>query len=122
MYVISKICYLSFNFDNLTQVCPKNDECSDDVDTTRTLMSPTSLKIPEKRAPSPNSTALQQGQISPHHLPRHHQSPKTGSPGTGSPTSIQSRGSFRRRNKSAGAIVKSTFEQYEEKPLPALRQ
>lgn len=85
-------------------------------------MSPTSLKIHDKRCPSPGSTNTQPGQVSPHHLPRHHQSPKTGSPGTGSPTNIQSRGSFRRRNKSAGAIVKSTFEQYEEKPLPALRQ
>ncbi|KAI4468648.1 glycine- glutamate- thienylcyclohexylpiperidine-binding protein [Holotrichia oblita] len=102
-------------------VCSKNDDCGEENDGSRTLMSPTSIKIHDKRCPSPSSTNTQQGQVSPHHLPRHHQSPKTGSPGTGSPTNIQSRGSFRRRNKSAGAIVKSTFEQYEEKPLPALR-
>jgi hypothetical protein len=72
----------------------------------------------DKRA---NSPQINQTQVSPLHVPRH-QSPKKGSPNTGSPTSIQTRGSFRRRNKSAGAIVKSTYEMYEDKPLPALRQ
>lgn len=71
----------------------------------------------EKRPISPNQ--LHTSQVSPLHMPRH-QSPKSSSPSTGSPTNIQSRGSFRRRNKSAGA--KSTYEMYEEKPLPALRQ
>nr|CAH7766447.1 unnamed protein product [Callosobruchus chinensis] len=102
-------------------VCPKNDESSaDDIDSNnqnKNLLSPVLTKNPSdsRRVSSPNQT-------SPAHLPRHH-SPKTGSPSTGSPTNIQTSrpGSFRRRNKSAGAIVKSTYEMYEEKPLPALR-
>ncbi|CAH1965536.1 unnamed protein product [Acanthoscelides obtectus] len=102
-------------------VCPKNDESSiDDIDSNnqnKNLLSPVLSKNPSdsRRVSSPNQT-------SPAHLPRHH-SPKTGSPSTGSPTNIQTSrsGSFRRRNKSVGAIVKSTYEMYEEKPLPALR-
>lgn len=84
-------------------------------------MSPTLLKIPpDKRSSSPNTPHLYQLPASP--LNRHN-SPKTGSPSTGSPTNFQHRNSFRRRNKSAGAIItKSTYEQYEDKPLPALRQ
>ncbi|XP_060527673.1 centrosomal protein of 104 kDa isoform X2 [Cylas formicarius] len=91
--------------------CPKNDECAEVTDN-RHLLSPTAVKS-ERRTSSPS-------QVSPLHAPRH-QSPKMGSPSTGSPTSMQNRGSFRRRNKSAGAITKSTYEMYEEKPLPALR-
>lgn len=76
---------------------------------------------PDKRDSSPNRPHLYQVPASP--LNRHY-SPKAGSPSnTGSPTNFQQRNSFRRRNKSAGAIItKSTYEQYEEKPLPALRQ
>ncbi|XP_022908235.1 centrosomal protein of 104 kDa [Onthophagus taurus] len=116
--------YQQLNVEQLLEengVCSKNDECSDEPDLTRNLLSPTSLKISEKRCASPApSSHILQVHVSPHHIPRH-QSPKMGSPNTGSPTNLHSRGSFRRRNKSAGAIVKSTFEQYEEKPLPALR-
>nr|XP_023030197.1 centrosomal protein of 104 kDa [Leptinotarsa decemlineata] len=101
-------------------VCPKNDECSDDADNiNKNLLSPVLPKTSsDKRASSPNQ--LNHSQVSPLHMARH-QSPKTGSPSTGSPTNNQSRGSIKRRNKSAGATVKSTYEMYEEKPLPALR-
>ncbi|XP_063905541.1 centrosomal protein of 104 kDa isoform X1 [Zophobas morio] len=99
--------------------CPKNDECNDETDaSSKNPLSPTLLRVSnDKRA---NSPQINQSQVSPLHVPRH-QSPKKGSPSTGSPTNITTRGSFRRRNKSAGAIVKSTYEMYEEKPLPALR-
>ncbi|XP_008195174.2 centrosomal protein of 104 kDa [Tribolium castaneum] len=98
--------------------CPKNDECLDETDACKNPLSPTLLRVSnDKRS---NSPQINQTQASPLHVPRH-QSPKKGSPSTGSPTNIQTRGSFRRRNKSAGAIVKSTYEMYEEKPLPALR-
>lgn len=100
-------------------MCPKNDECSTDETEHKNSISPTLLKPPERSSSTPNTPHL--SQTSPLHNSRYH-SPKTGSPSTGSPTNIQTRGSFRRRNKSAGAIVKSTYEQYEEKPLPALRQ
>ncbi|XP_074035706.1 centrosomal protein of 104 kDa isoform X2 [Leptinotarsa decemlineata] len=101
-------------------VCPKNDECSDGADNiNKNLLSPVLPKTSsDKRASSPNQ--LNHSQVSPLHMARH-QSPKTGSPSTGSPTNNQSRGSIKRRNKSAGATVKSTYEMYEEKPLPALR-
>ncbi|XP_018562856.1 centrosomal protein of 104 kDa [Anoplophora glabripennis] len=101
-------------------VCAKNDELHDDADNvSKNLLSPVlSKNCVDKRPISPNP--VHTSQISPLHMPRH-QSPKSGSPSTGSPTNIQSRGSFRRRNKSAGAIIKSTYEMYEEKPLPALR-
>lgn len=98
-------------------MCSKNDETSDEPDN-KNVLSPILTKN-DKRATSPSH--LHPHPISPLHMPRHH-SPKTGSPSTGSPTNIQTRGSLRRRNKSAGAIVKSTYEMYEEKPLPALRQ
>ncbi|XP_044263745.1 centrosomal protein of 104 kDa [Tribolium madens] len=100
--------------------CPKNDECLDETEAPsgKNPLSPTLLRVAnDKRS---NSPQINQTQVSPLHVPRH-QSPKKGSPSTGSPTNIQTRGSFRRRNKSAGAIVKSTYEMYEEKPLPALR-
>lgn len=100
-------------------MCSKNDECTEDTDH-KNSVSPTVLKPPERSLSTPNTPHLS-SQTSPLHNSRYH-SPKTGSPSTGSPTNIQTRGSFRRRNKSAGAIVKSTYEQYEEKPLPALRQ
>lgn len=95
---------------------PKNDECNE-IDTSfKNPLSPTLLKVAnDKKANSLYN------QVSPMHVSRH-QSPKKGSPCSGSPTSIQTRGSFRRRNKSAGAVIKSTYEMYEEKPLPALRQ
>ncbi|XP_030760199.1 centrosomal protein of 104 kDa [Sitophilus oryzae] len=96
--------------------CPKNDECLEEPDNNKHLLSPIIMRS-DRRSSSPNQTHMLQ-QASPMHIPRH-QSPKMGSPCTGSPT--PSRGSFRRRNKSAGAAAKSTFEMYEEKPLPALR-
>ncbi|XP_031327961.1 centrosomal protein of 104 kDa-like [Photinus pyralis] len=99
-------------------VCLQNDECVDEDSSHRNVMSPTSKA--DKRIPSPSVTCLSQGSVSPIHNPRH-PSPKTGSPCTGSPTNIQTRGSLRRRNKSAGAITKTSYEQYEEKPLPTLR-
>ncbi|KAG5899830.1 hypothetical protein JTB14_012301 [Gonioctena quinquepunctata] len=101
-------------------VCPKNDECLEGPDhMNKNLLSPVMPKSSlDKRSSSPNP--LNTSQVSPLHMARH-QSPKTGSPSTGSPTNIQNRGSLKRRNKSAGAIVKSTYEMYEEKPLPALR-
>lgn len=99
------------------KVCKKNDEYFDESDQNKgNVLSPTLVK----RVQSPNQ--LHPGQVSPMHCISRHHSPKTGSPSTGSPTNIQQRGSFRRRNKSAGAIVKSTYEMYEDKPLPALRQ
>ncbi|XP_066262191.1 centrosomal protein of 104 kDa isoform X2 [Euwallacea similis] len=91
--------------------CSKNDECIDTNLENKNLLSPTMNIRNDRRSSSPN-------QMSPLHMSRY-QSPKTGSPCTGSP--ILSRGSLRRRNKSAGAIVKSTYEMYEDKPLPALR-
>ncbi|KAF7267295.1 hypothetical protein GWI33_019484 [Rhynchophorus ferrugineus] len=94
-------------------ICPKNDECIDEPEN-KNLLSPTMVRI-DRRSSSPNQPHSNQ---SPMHIPRH-QSPKMGSPSMGSPT--MNRGSFRRRNKSAGAAVKSTYEMYEEKPLPALR-
>ncbi|KAJ8923878.1 hypothetical protein NQ315_006654, partial [Exocentrus adspersus] len=98
----------------------KNDEIIDETDTaSKSLLSPVLCKNSgDKRPSSPNH--LQTNPVSPLHMPRH-QSPKSSSPNTGSPTNIQTRGSFRRRNKSAGAIIKSTYEMYEEKPLPTLR-
>ncbi|CAG9813741.1 unnamed protein product [Phaedon cochleariae] len=97
-------------------ICSTNDECSDEPDSAhKNLLSPV---LPKGRCPSPHQPHA--SSASPVHVPRF-SSPKTGSPSTGSPTSLQNRGSFRRRNKSAGAIVKSTYEMYEEKPLPALR-
>ncbi|XP_057656102.1 centrosomal protein of 104 kDa [Diorhabda carinulata] len=102
-------------------VCRKNDEYQEEIDSqNKNLLSPVLTKgysDKDRRSVSPHLNS----QISPLHTTKH-QSPKTGSPNTGSPTNIHSRGgSFRRRNKSAGAIVKSTYEMYEEKPLPALR-
>lgn len=92
------------------------------MDNKQSVPSPTSLKVcSEKSYSSPSTPHLSHSQLSPLHGARYH-SPKTGSPSTGSPTNIQTRGSFRRRNKSAGAIIKSSYEQYEDKPLPALRQ
>ncbi|CAG9766448.1 unnamed protein product [Ceutorhynchus assimilis] len=111
-----------FNIDELLetndQICLKNDECFDPSsasDNCKNLLSPTMIA---RRSSSPNQMHTSQVASSPLHLARY-QSPKTGSPCTGSP--IMNRGSLRRRNKSAGAIVKSTYEMYEEKPLPALR-
>lgn len=100
-----------------------NDECMDDADTNRkNPSSPMLLKTSvDKRTCSPNTPHIYQGPVSPLHNPRH-QSPKTVSPSNGSPTNIQRKGSFRRRNKSVGAAAKSSYEQYEEKPLPTLRQ
>ncbi|CAH0552097.1 unnamed protein product [Brassicogethes aeneus] len=98
----------------LNGLCPKNDECADEQDP-RALLSPTLLKT-DKRAVSPNPVQNHGSPL----LPRH-ASPKRNSPNVGSPTNFQTRGSFRRRNKSAGSLAKSTFEMYEEKPLPALR-
>ncbi|XP_049826748.1 centrosomal protein of 104 kDa isoform X2 [Aethina tumida] len=107
--------YQAVGVDQLLEIngiCHKNDECADEADS-RNLLSPTLMRS-DKRASSPN-----QNHGSPL-LPRH-QSPKRNSPNMGSPTNMQNRGSFRRRNKSAGSITKSTYEMYEEKPLPALR-
>lgn len=109
------------NFDGyiFSQSYPGNDEYIEEVDN-KNLLSPVFTKSAnEKRNSSPIQT--HPNQVSPLHVPRH-QSPKMGSPITGSPTGVQTRGSLRRRNKSAGALVKSTYEMYEEKPLPALRQ
>ncbi|XP_066143045.1 centrosomal protein of 104 kDa isoform X2 [Euwallacea fornicatus] len=91
--------------------CSKNDECIDTNPENKNLLSPTMNIRNDRRSSSPN-------QMSPLHMSRY-QSPRTGSPCTGSP--VLNRGSLRRRNKSAGAIVKSTYEMYEDKPLPALR-
>lgn len=107
----------NINLECFFKVCTKNDEISNEPDS-KNVLSPVLTKN-DKRTTSPNQ--LHHNQVSPLHMPRH-QSPKMGSPSTGSPTNIQNRGSLRRRNKSAGAIVKSTYELYEEKPLPALRQ
>ncbi|KAK5648675.1 hypothetical protein RI129_003567 [Pyrocoelia pectoralis] len=114
--------YTNLSVDQLLEtngVCLENDECGDDDSTHKNVTSPTS-RIADKRITSPNMTYLSQGPVSPLHNPRY-PSPKTGSPSTGSPTNIQTRGSLRRRNKSAGAITKTSYEQYEEKPLPTLR-
>ncbi|CAH1181270.1 unnamed protein product [Phyllotreta striolata] len=98
-------------------ICSKNDELQDESLTS--LLSPVLTKHTTDAKSSPSHQT--NSQVSPMHIPKH-LSPKTGSPCTGSPTNLQSRGgSFRRRNKSAGAAVKSTYEMYEEKPLPALR-
>ncbi|XP_025832846.1 centrosomal protein of 104 kDa [Agrilus planipennis] len=117
--------YKNLNINELLEiegVCPKNDECLEDVDSAKKSVSPTQMKIvAERQSSSPNTSHIYHGPVSPLHGNRNHQSPKNSSPSTGSPTSLQSKGSFRRRNKSAGSIVKSTYEQYEEKPLPALR-
>ncbi|KAK4884893.1 hypothetical protein RN001_001164 [Aquatica leii] len=91
-------------------VCVQNDECTEEIDSNKNPTSPT-IKITGDKKTS---------NTSPLHNPRH-LSPKNGSPSTGSPTNIQTRGSLRRRNKSAGAITKSSYEQYEDKPLPTLR-
>lgn len=113
--------YLQVNLEQLLETngfCPKNDEGSDEGE--KNCLSPTIQRTAkDRRAPSPSTVYLHQTHTSPLHT--RNQVGKAGS-NNGSPTSFQSRGSFRRRNKSAGAIVKSTFEQYEEKPLPALRQ
>ncbi|XP_050305639.1 centrosomal protein of 104 kDa isoform X2 [Anthonomus grandis grandis] len=95
-------------------ICPKNDESVDTSSAAenKNLLSPTMVRF-DRRSSSPNQHQLNSAS------PLRHPSPKTGSPCTGSP--IMSRGSLRRRNKSAGAIAKSTYEMYEEKPLPALR-
>ncbi|XP_017773624.1 PREDICTED: centrosomal protein of 104 kDa isoform X2 [Nicrophorus vespilloides] len=114
--------YQQLNIDQLLEmkgICPKNDEFADETDKQQPL-SPSALRIPDgKRSTSPSAPHIYHAPPSPLHK---HQSPKTGSPSTGSPTNLQHRNSFRRRNKSAGSIVKSTYEQYEEKPLPTLRQ
>ncbi|KAL3287619.1 hypothetical protein HHI36_002088 [Cryptolaemus montrouzieri] len=108
--------YRDIHLDQLLEtngICSKNDESSSKA------LSPTSLKLPEgKRSPSPLVNT--HSNMSPLHRAKQ-VSPKWGSPNTGSPTNFQTRGSFRRRNKSAGSIVKTTYEMYEEKPLPALR-
>ncbi|XP_072390154.1 centrosomal protein of 104 kDa [Diabrotica undecimpunctata] len=116
--------FVELNIDQLMEyagVCSKNDDCQDEGDgQNKNLLSPVLTKShSDRRSVSPSHH--HNSQVSPLHMTKH-QSPKTGSPSTGSPTNVQSRGgSFRRRNKSAGAIVKSTYEMYEEKPLPALR-
>ncbi|KAF5301114.1 hypothetical protein FQR65_LT08944 [Abscondita terminalis] len=95
-------------------ICVQNDECTEEIDSNRNPTSPTIKFSSDKRANN------YQGPISPLHNSRH-LSPKSSSPSTGSPTNVQTRGSLRRRNKSAGAITKTSYEQYEDKPLPALR-
>ncbi|KAK9872526.1 hypothetical protein WA026_017991 [Henosepilachna vigintioctopunctata] len=108
--------YRDIHLDQLLEtngVCAKNDESSSKA------FSPTFLKLPDgKRSPSPLIGT--HSSMSPLHRTKQ-LSPKWGSPNTGSPTNLQTRGSFRRRNKSAGSIVKTSYEMYEEKPLPALR-
>ncbi|KAF5298712.1 hypothetical protein FQA39_LY11722 [Lamprigera yunnana] len=95
-------------------VCSQNDECTDEIDS-KNSSSPTPKTTNDRR-----SHYNYQGTVSPLHNSRH-LSPKAGSPSTGSPTNIQTKGSLRRRNKSAGAITKTSYEQYEDKPLPTLR-
>ncbi|GLV36429.1 uncharacterized protein CBL_08920 [Carabus blaptoides fortunei] len=106
-------------------VSDKNDECSEQEIKHHVEFSPPSmLKVPKtkERAISPNASQTHPTSVSPVHHPRP-KSPNIDS--NGSPTNNsgnhQRTGSFRRRNKSAGAIVKSSYEAYEERTLPALR-
>lgn len=108
--------YQQLNIEQLLEikgVCPKNDEADDASD----KLSPI-LKT-DSKCQTPGAQHIYHAPPSPLHKM---QSPKSASPSIGSPTGLQQRGSFRRRNKSAGSIVKSTYEQYEDKPLPTLRQ
>ncbi|KAL1513775.1 hypothetical protein ABEB36_003140 [Hypothenemus hampei] len=112
---LKKEVFEDFNIEELLEhngICRKNDENMDTSIENKNLLSPTIFKTDRRSSSPSNQTASL-------YMPALHQSPKTGSPCFGSP--VMNRNSFRRRNKSTGAIIKSTYEMYEEKPLPALR-